>query len=281
MLPLPQRKSARFVPASGKHLLRDSRVMDDEETYATTLGFIVLRCVQKKTDNALWNNCCDSIRRNYPECKIIVIDDHSKDDLVSCMNSANAEVVHSGVSTKAGEMLPYYYYHQMGDKWFDRAVIVHDSTVVQSRFPVPETEFVPLWHFLSTDASLPLLEKRLIGLLGERTRVPVQDLHEDKTRWLGCFGAMSIVSCRHLRRSISEQELHTLVNSIRDRLDRMACEGVIPCVMLATLIGSTRRPGVFGGIGKHPSNFELTPEVYLRNSEPFRRLPVVKLWCRR
>ena len=73
------------------------------------------------------------IRSFYPFSKIIIIDDNSNYDFVKAdVEYKNVEFIQSEYPGK-GELLPYIYYAR--HKWFERAVIIHDSVFIHKRIP--------------------------------------------------------------------------------------------------------------------------------------------------
>ena len=90
-----------------------------------SFGFIITRHVNSETTNEYWNHCVKLIRSNYPHRKIIVIDDNSNYSFVKAhFNYKNVEIIQSEYPGR-GELLPYVYY--IRHKWFENAVIIHES----------------------------------------------------------------------------------------------------------------------------------------------------------
>ena len=111
-------------------------------------GFIILRHVNSKNTNKYWNLCVMLLRKWYPDTKIVVIDDNSnKDFLEPFANYTNVEIVESEFPGR-GELLPYYYF--LKTKYFNNAVIIHDSVFFHSRINFEKIigiKVLPFWHF--------------------------------------------------------------------------------------------------------------------------------------
>ena len=246
------------------------------------LGFIMLRCVKKAGHNQHWNRCVASINRVYPECQIKVIDDHSNlSHVVSNPKHTNVEVVNSEFSPGSGEMLPYYYYYTLGARWFQQAIILHDSTLVQHRLRnISEHKYVPLWHFDSRQAEEKVLQAKILTQCEAVRRVSICTMMENKPAWTGCFGAMSIIRHAFLTKVLDEESLYRMTQIVRTRHERMAVERVIPCVMYS-YDARLQKNGVSGCIFRHPRFYGCTYGFYAKNKHPFRRYPVVKFWSRR
>ena len=113
-----------------------------------TYGFIITRHVNSETTNKYWNNCVRCIRRFYQRRKIVIIDDNSNTEFVKPFaNYINVEIVNSEFPGR-GELLPYYYFFK--NKYFNNAVIIHDSVFFHRRINFENMigfKVIPLWHF--------------------------------------------------------------------------------------------------------------------------------------
>ena len=111
-------------------------------------GFIITRHVNSENTNKYWNNCVKLLRTLYPLRKIVIIDDNSNTQFVkSDCDYTNLIVINSEFKGR-GELLPYYYY--LKNKFFDNAVIIHDSVFFHKRvnFEVLQNiNVLPLWFF--------------------------------------------------------------------------------------------------------------------------------------
>jgi hypothetical protein len=112
-----------------------------------TIGFIILRHVNSIKTNRYWNQNIKLLRILYPYKLIIIIDDNSKQEFVNAdFDYKNIQVIQSEYPGR-GELLPYIYFLKY--KWFDNAVIIHDSVFFHKRiaFEKIKQPVVPLWHF--------------------------------------------------------------------------------------------------------------------------------------
>jgi hypothetical protein len=241
------------------------------------IGFIVLRCVQSEQHNEAWNMCCRSITQHYPGCPIVVIDDHSDDLLVRPLHRfSNLKVIRSEFSPGGGEILPYYYYLARGGNWFTHAVILHDSTVVQRRFAIPEVGFRPLWLFPGRPKPQGR-RKDLIALLDNH--VQVEATHHDSRQWVGCFGGMSVISHDYLRTKANAASLARVCDNAKTRNDRKELERIIGCVFFTQ--SKEARRAIFGTIGRSPDCWHLYPDMYKSNPARYAHMPLVKIWYER
>jgi hypothetical protein len=113
-----------------------------------SFGFILTRHVNSETSNRYWNHSVKLLRRLYPERKIVIIDDNSNQNLVKAdYNYNNIEIIQSEFPGR-GELLPYYYY--IKHKFFENAIILHDSVFIHRRINfnvLNGMKVLPLWHF--------------------------------------------------------------------------------------------------------------------------------------
>ena len=112
------------------------------------VGFIILRHVNSIQTNKYWQECYRCVRNIHPNNKIVIIDDNSNRDFLTDIQLINTIVVESEFKQR-GELLPYYYY--VHNKWFDNAIIIHDSVFIKadiiSKYLEMKVQYKMLWHF--------------------------------------------------------------------------------------------------------------------------------------
>ena len=113
-----------------------------------SFGFIITRHVNSESTNRYWNHSVKCLRTLYPLKKIIIIDDNSNYNFVKAdFNYKNIEIIQSEFKGR-GELLPYYYY--LKNKFFENAVILHDSVFFHKRVYFEKflgLKVIPLWFF--------------------------------------------------------------------------------------------------------------------------------------
>jgi hypothetical protein len=203
-------------------------------------GFIILRHVNSEKTNNYWITCYDKIRQFYPKNKILLIDDNSNYDYVSKYKESiltNTTIINSEFKGR-GEILPYYYYFR--NRLFDIAVVIHDSVFIQKRVEFgTENRFI--WDFEHSWDHQD--QTRLINLLKNNEKIT--HLHNDKSSWKGCFGAMTVIKHDFLLRLEDQYNFTNLINHITCRYDRMSWERVF-AVLFA--LENTDKPSIFGNI---------------------------------
>ena len=121
----------------------------------SSFGFIITRHVNSCVTNKYWNKSVKLLRTFYPNCKIVIIDDNSNQQFVNAEHDyTNVQIIQSEFPGR-GELLPYYYY--IKHKFFDNAVILHDSVFIHKRVNFEKLigiRVMPIWHFVQDNENL-------------------------------------------------------------------------------------------------------------------------------
>ena len=108
-------------------------------------GFIILRCVRKPKSSKLWEKCYDHIRNYFPDIPIVIIDDNSKKQFINKNKPLTyTEIINSEYKGR-GDLLPYHYLYKL--KFFEKAIIIHDSVFINSEFNPSTEDCKFLWKF--------------------------------------------------------------------------------------------------------------------------------------
>ena len=188
------------------------------------IGFIILRHVNSKLSNKYWLYCYSSIRRFYPENHVLIIDDNSNYDFVTDVKLYKGTVINSEYP-KRGELLPYYYY--LHNKFFDFAVIIHDSVFINKYIDFSVDKYKMLWCFGNNWDQIED-ETRMINIFND---LELKTFYENKHLWKGCFGGMSIITFDFLKCVNEKYDLSKLLDRVTNRYNRMCFERVIACLL--------------------------------------------------
>jgi hypothetical protein len=247
-------------------------------------GFIITRHVCSSVTNLYWQRSVMCLRRLYPRCRIIIIDDHSDVRFLACTSDIGGEyeVIDSEYPPGCGEILPYMYWLRYA--WFPRAVILHDSVFFHRRIPFElfTCGAVPIWHAPPYHDDLNRV-KILCSVLRHGTLL-MSELAPPVTMMMSpgvpvCFGAQTFMTLTYLRHLESTYGLSRLVQVIRCRRDRCAFERV-----LALLLARDRMPrSVLGNIyAVMHMPFRYTYTQYVEDAFLVPGNPiVVKVWSGR
>ena len=255
---------------------------------STSYGFIITRHVNSEITNNYWNQCIRCIRRFYPYRKIIVIDDNSDYRFVKAdYDYKNVEIVQSEF-IKCGELLGYYYYHI--HKWFDNAVIMHDSVFIHKRISFEKfnnIKVIPLWHFEpdkeNVNNSLRIIsDLRHKHLLQNKLLLNEVFLNKNE-KWHGCFGVQSYINHSFLNYIFNKYNLNDLVHKVKSRPDRMCLERIFGLIFSIESPFTRTMKSLFGSIHSYKNCFSYTFEDYRRDLLVNKILPssIIKCWSGR
>lgn len=220
-----------------------------------------------------WIECLRCIRKFYSN-PVLIIDDNSNYNFISQNISLNnVEIIQSEFHQR-GELLPYYYFHKL--KPFDHAIILHDSVFIQKYINfISFKHVIFLWSF-THDWDNPEEEKTIIKTM--KNSNDLMEVYDNKSRWLGCFGCMAIISHEFLDRINEKYEIFDLLNYIKTRRDRMCLERVFACICYSM---NDKLPSLFGDIHKYfPIGY--TFEDYKRISKlQYCSKDIIKVWSGR
>lgn len=197
----------------------------NESSSNATIGFVILRHVNDKMTNNYWKLCYQRIRKFYPENDIVIIDDNSNPQFLTEHPLYKTTVIQSEFP-KRGELLMHYYYAK--NKWFDIAVMIHDSVFINRRINFYTNDYKILWDF-KHDWDIPEEEVTLIKALDNNAGL--LKFFNNKERWTGCFGCMCVVRHEYLKHIDEIHNLSKLLNIVTYRLARCHFERAIACLL--------------------------------------------------
>lgn len=230
-----------------------------------TIGFIILRHVSDEITNNYWIECYKSIRELYSDNLIVIIDDNSNHNFITSEPLHKVVIIHSEYKGR-GELLPYYYYSIF--KFFDIAVILHDSTIINTRIDFNVDQYKFIWDFGHTWDQIED-ETKMIKIFEDPLLL---EFYQDKNRWRGCFGGMSIIRHDFLVDLDKKYNLSKLLDLVGTRYNRCSFERVIGCMLQYRSI----QPSLLGDIHQY---CPWAIRYYERNN--YRHLPITKYWSGR
>jgi hypothetical protein len=210
-------------------------------------GFIITRHVNSPTTNNYWNHCIRCIRKHYPYNKIVIVDDNSNYEFVKQIDSvdlSNCVFVQSEYHGR-GELLGYYYLYK--NKYFQKALIIHDSLFIHHPIDVSnikdckflfhhethlwdkDNDIIPCLH--SLESSCDLLQK-----------------YHEKHNWYLCFGVLSVITVDFLEKLQQEYKFFNLLTCITDRDKRMGLERIFGFLCTLEKPSLKDEPSILGDI---------------------------------
>jgi hypothetical protein len=253
-------------------------------------GFIITRHVNSETTNNYWNQCIRCLRKFYPHRKIIVIDDNSNYCFVKAdYEYKNVEIVQSEFP-KSGELLPYYYFYNR--KWFNNAVIIHDSIFIHKRIPFEKftkIKVLPLWHF-EPDTENVFNSISLISEFKNKHFLKSKLLLDNNfalgnfdKKWHGCFGVQSYINHDFLVNIFNKYNMGSLIHKVKSRPDRCCLERIFGLIFSLESPFTRKMKSMFGSIQVYINNFRYSFENYKHDLLVKKKLPhyIIKVWSGR
>jgi hypothetical protein len=252
-----------------------------------SFGFIMTRHVNSELTNNYWNHSVKLIRTFYPDKKIVIIDDNSNQSLVKAeFDYPNVEIIQSEFPGR-GELLPYYYY--VKNKFFDNAVIIHDSIFFHIKInfaKLQDFQALPLWHFdkhIENKEDTIKIASKLKNYHIIKDKLTSNDIRlgmKDDV-WYGCFGCQSFINHNFLLQIESKYELTNLIPYVLCRSDRCCLERIIGIIISIENPKILHQKSLFGCIQKY-LKWGYTFHEYIDNLKKGTiKQPVIKVWTGR
>jgi hypothetical protein len=253
-------------------------------------GFIITRHVRCKNTNRYWNHCVKLLRRFYPNKKIVIIDDNSDINFLKEEETYNnVEIIQSEFPGR-GELLPYYYF--IKNKFFENAVIIHDSIFFHKRINfefLNGKNVLPLWHFNSDNENesntLKIIEvlknKFVIESKLKSNHTTIFTIMPD-SKWYGCFGCQSYINHNFLLHIQNKYNILSLIKVIKNRADRCCLERILGCIFFTEYDIIKLTKSVLGNILNYPLSGRYTYDMYETDLKK-GTIPkaVIKVWTGR
>ena len=243
-------------------------------------GFVICRHVHHPQVNQYWRECVRTIRRFHPTKKIVIIDDYSHPEYLDKAQEQQllAADPHLTVIPSeykgVGELLGYYYFHK--HRWFEKAVILHDSVFLNSSLQkkvqgVHDVAF--LWSFRERMYDDNEAIDRYLKCFPHHETLVAQ---KNSGQWVGCFGVMTVIRHGFLDRLVQKHQLfETLLPRIHCREHRMAVERVLSILIHAQ---QPQVDSLFGDIHDY-CTWGHSYQDY--KDKKLDALPLIKVWTGR
>jgi hypothetical protein len=252
----------------------------------SNFGFIITRHVMCERTNKYWNKCVWCIRRFYPLKKIIIIDDNSNYDFVKAeFDYANIEVIQSEFKGR-GELLPYYYF--IKNKFFDNAVILHDSVFIHRRIHFEKLlglKVIPLWFFYPDKENVNntlRISNNLMNSIPIKQKIILNDniLGLTHSKWYGCFGVQSFINHEFLIYLENKYKISNMITAVKCREDRCSLERIFGCIFFTENQKILNKKSLFGDIMKY-QKWGYSYDEYENDFKNKKVKKVVKVWTGR
>jgi hypothetical protein len=237
-----------------------------------TYGFIITRHVNSEKTNKYWNHSVKLIRRFYPNKQIVIIDDNSNPEYLKSEHEyENLTIIQSEYPAR-GELLPFIYFLKY--KWFDNAIIIHDSVFIHKRIPfeIFKCPVLPLWHHPQDTENVNNL-MRLTGSLKNNNKLYSKIFNREPTvlglnnnnKYNICFGCQCFINLHFLERIERKYRITNLVNAVHCRTDRCTLERLTGLIFSEEYPQLSTIKSLFGRIVDHHKSFGYHFDEYLND----------------
>jgi hypothetical protein len=227
--------------------------------YDNDFGFIMTRHVNSEKTNNYWNINVKLLNKFYPNKLIVIIDDNSNQKYLKQLFQLKNLLIIQSKYPKRGELLPYIYF--LHNKWFDKAVIIHDGMFFHKKFLFEKINCpaISLWHFDNNNTKDHLKNNiRLANYLNYSKFIKYHLLNNNTFN--GCFGVQSFISHNFLVHLNNKYKIHNLLYAVHTREDRCSLERIMG---LLFFLETKIKTSLLGNIFKHPSAFFYKFENYI------------------
>ena len=197
-------------------------------------GFIITRHVNSKKTNIYWNRNVKLLKTYYPDKLIVIIDDNSNPSFLTAHHDYKNVIIIQSEYIGRGELLPYIYYSR--NKWFERAVIIHDGVFFHKKINFEEYNNIPaisIWHFSSIHHHYDMDNNLRIANSLNYSNIIKSILQ--KKNWVGCFGVQSYIKYDFLQFIMNKYNLNNLIDVVTCRKDRCALERIFAVIFFLEL----------------------------------------------
>jgi hypothetical protein len=253
----------------------------------SSFGFIITRHVNSENTNRYWNHSVKLLRTFYPNNKIVIIDDNSnKEFLKAEFNYKNLMVIESEFKGR-GELLPYYYY--IKHKFFDNAVIIHDSVFFHKKLNFEKLNnfnVLPLWFFNPDKENIDNTFRITNNLrnkfaLDTQLNLTTSIMAMNHTKWYGCFGVQSYINHNFLLRLESKYKLTNLISCVTCRADRCCLERIFGCIFFTENPKISKKKALLGNIHFYQT-WGISFDEYIEKIKKGNKVKVItKVWTGR
>jgi hypothetical protein len=253
-----------------------------------TYGFIITRHVTSEETNKYWNQSVKLIRTFYPTKQIVIIDDNSNQEFIKSDYEYDNLIIIKSEYPARGELLPFIYFLKY--KWFDNAIIIHDSVFIHRRIPfeIFKCPVLPLWHHPKDKENINNLV-RITSYLKNNYKL-YSKIYDNETNmlWINnnkyniCFGCQCFINLKFLERLESKYKITNLVNAVNCRTDRCSLERVIGLLFNEEFEQLKNIKSLFGEITNHHKSFKYHYPEYWNDFQKGKIVhPIVKIWTGR
>lgn len=216
-------------------------------------GILIPASIRHQNQYDWLNQIIIQLSTLYPSAPVVVIDDGSTSPLN--LNLPNVTVIKPDTYKGAGEMLPYYLL--WNNRWFKKALIIHDNVYLKRQIDIDginDVRFLKTainhrehWHInlapitdYNKKHGIYNHDDEILDFL-KRAYKPdhpfyqhAMDIYHDKNAWVVCFGCQSVITLDFLDRLHKSTDILNVMPLVTTRRERMVMESLmgIACIYM-------------------------------------------------
>jgi len=272
----------------------------------TEVGFIIPTFCKNEENLKVCKFCIDSIRKFYPNNKIIIINDFSLIDITNLFNNdKNIDIIMS-TQKGAADITTYDYF--LKNKPFDIAVIMNDSMFFENKIEnIDKVDtYIPLWHatnhriewdsLIVPKTQIPELYQNEITTHSENIITHIKkilgntefteyalNLYKEKNKWSVNFCLSSIISHNFLIELQRKTNILSLLSELHTNWQRRVSESVfsIACqYILGNEINEKSINGLFYSGPRHLGGNGMPSNILHGYPIPYKELNKYKYYAK-
>lgn len=241
-----------------------NRILDKKQV----IGFIMTRHVTSLETDKYWKLSYSHIRKYYPENTIVIIDDNSNSMYLdkSYETELYKTIIINSEYPRRGELLPYIYY--IKNRWFDTAVIIHDSVFINKKIDFRVKNYKMLWSSKAKSYTEDgdIVTKKL------QNSEKLSRFRQYRNEWISCFGGMTSITHDFLLQLHHKYNFFIFIHLVKTRRERIVFEHVLGCMLNA----HNKHDVIAGEMGTY-----CLYGTSFKDIDTLRHLPIIKVWTGR
>jgi hypothetical protein len=224
-----------------------------------TFGFLIPCHVVSQDSFQTFCECISGLQRLYPEIPKILFYNKQTSFDISQLEFIQKDPTIRLITTRycEGEMNVYKHYYE--EKYFDMAILLHDSFVLKKQFQnldaIEDINYI--WNFTNHRVHWHIVEqpkteynkqhniKNLDDLILHLVTKSFDhssdfykyfmDIYHKKDKWVGCYGSLSIIRHDFLKQVQEKTQIFNVIPNIKDKWDRVSMESILTLAFQYTL----------------------------------------------
>jgi hypothetical protein len=193
--------------------------------------FIILRHISKKEHQEHWIKCFISIKKFYPNHKVIILDDKSDISLIKSIDEQlikdnTINIIYNNYDHSLAELFPYKYISEL--KHNTKFIILHDTTYFIKYYDFSNINNKFLFQF--NNHAWDELSKEIHLLSKLKNNEKLIKLYMTYNEWAGALGVMTITDTNFIKYIYEKYNLSVLENMLDNRKQRMCLERIIAAI---------------------------------------------------